>query len=272
MLQAVDLTFGYGPTPVIRGVSLQIAGGITGLIGPNGSGKTTLLRLLAGTRQPASGRVLLDGTPLATLPRAAIARRMAVVPQETQLAFDYAVLEVVLMGRYVHLGAFAVEGPQDTAIARTCLAATGAGAFEARPFRTLSGGEKQRVIIAAALAQITSGGAVGTRGSVLLLDEPTAALDLGHQLALARLLRELHRDRGVTIVVCTHDLAFAGSLCSSVIMLRDGEVLASGGVDDVLTPARIRQLYDVEVEVARHAGSGRLSIVPTGDPIPGRRS
>ena len=164
------------------------AGGIVGILGPNGSGKTTLLKLLAGTLQPLRGRVTLDGVDLARLPRRDVARRMAVVPQETQLAFDYSVLEVVLMGRYPHLGAFEIEGPADLAIARDALRATGTLDFEDRPFATLSGGEKQRVIIAGALAQIRS--LAGSPAQpLLLLDEPTAALDLGYQLEIAALLR-----------------------------------------------------------------------------------
>ena len=118
MLQAVDATFGYGDTPVLHGVSLEIpAGALVGLIGPNGAGKTTLLRLLAGTRRPSRGQVLLDGSPLTNRSRTAIAQRIAVVPQDSQLAFDYTALEVVLMGRYAHLGTFSVEGPADLALA-----------------------------------------------------------------------------------------------------------------------------------------------------------
>ncbi len=270
MLQAADLVFGYGATPVVRGVSLDVpSGGLVGLIGPNGSGKTTLLRLLAGTRHPAGGTVVLDGVPISSLSRGAIARRMAVVPQETHLAFDYSVLEVVLMGRYAHLGAFAVEGPEDVAIARAALRATGADAFESRLFSTLSGGEKQRVIIAAAVAQITGGTGGQPRGAVLLLDEPTAALDLKYQLGVAALLRALHRERGLTIIVSTHDLAFAAGLCATIVMLKHGRVLASGAADEVLTPDRIRELYEVEVEIARHQGTGRLTVVPVRQAEPG---
>ncbi len=260
MLQATDLVFGYGDSPVIQGVSLDVpTGALIGLIGPNGSGKTTLLRLLAGTRKPASGRVTFDGVPLASLSRGTIARRMAVVPQETHLAFDYSVLEVVLMGRYAHLGAFAVEGPRDIAIARASLAATGADSFESRAFSTLSGGEKQRVIIAAALAQITTEGAGST---ALLLDEPTAALDLKYQLGVTRLLQSLHRERGLTVIVSTHDLAFASGLCATMVMLKSGRVLASGPTETVLTPGRIRDLYDVDVEIARHQPTGHLTVIP----------
>jgi iron complex transport system ATP-binding protein len=263
LLQAVDLVFGYGKTPVVHGVSLDVpSGGLVGLIGPNGSGKTTLLRLLAGTRQPDRGHVTFDGVAMSALSRGDIARRMAVVPQETHLAFDYGVLEVVLMGRYAHLGAFAIEGPRDVEIARAALAATGADAFESRPFSTLSGGEKQRVIIAAALAQITDAASGHPRGAVLLLDEPTAALDLKYQLGVASLLQSLHRERGLTIIVSTHDLAFAAGLCTSIVMLKAGRVMASGPSDDVLTPARIRELYDVEVEITRHAATGRIMVVP----------
>src|SRR6185503_856260 len=133
LLQAVDATFGYGDTPVLHGVSLEIpAGALVGLIGPNGAGKTTLLRLLAGTRRPSRGQVLLDGSPLTTRSRTAIAQRIAVVPQDSQLAFDYTALEVVLMGRYAHLGTFSVEGPADLALARAALRATGVEALEGR--------------------------------------------------------------------------------------------------------------------------------------------
>jgi len=263
LLQAVDLTFGYRDAAVVRGVSLDVANdGFVGIIGPNGAGKTTLLRLLAGTRVPDRGRVELDGTPLSQLPRAAVARRMAVVPQETQLAFEYTVLEVVLMGRYPHLGAFALEGPGDVAIARDALAATGTRELEARAFSTLSGGEKQRVIIAAALAQITVG--AGSSRPILLLDEPTAALDLKYQLQVASLLRSLHAQHDLAIVISTHDLNFAAGLCKTLVMMKDGCVLAAGALEEVLTPERIRELYDVDAEVSRHPRTGSLMVTPLG--------
>jgi len=156
MLQASDLWFGYDERkPVVRGVSLSVPpGGIVGILGPNGSGKTTLLRMLAGTRRPQRGSVTLDGAPLTGFSRAALARRMAVVPQETQLAFDYTVAEVAMMGRYPHLGAFEIEGPADLAVIEETLGSTGTLHLRDRLFATLSGGEKQRVVIAAALAQI----------------------------------------------------------------------------------------------------------------------
>ncbi len=260
MLQAADLVFGYpGHAPVLRGVTMEMpAESFVGIIGPNGSGKTTLLRALAGVVRPSSGRVILDGADLTRVPRQALARRMAVVPQETHLAFDYTVIEVVLMGRYPHLGTFEIEGPADFTIAREALAATDTLALQDRAFDTLSGGEKQRVIISAALAQISA----ADRDGILLLDEPTVALDLAYQLELGTLLRDLQRRLPMAIAVSTHDLNFAAGLCRTLVLLKDGKVLASGATEDVLTPDHIRALYDVEAEVTRHAGTGRLLVVP----------
>jgi iron complex transport system ATP-binding protein len=260
LLRAADVSFAYDNRPVVCNVSLDVADdGFVGIIGPNGSGKTTLLRLLAGTRLSSAGTVSLDGVSLRTIPRGEIARRMAVVPQETHLAFEYSVLEVVLMGRYPHLGAFSIEGPTDIAVAREALAATGTLDLQERAFSTLSGGEKQRVIIAAALAQIKGD---SDRSRALLLDEPTAALDLKYQIGVAALLRSLHASHDLAIVVSTHDLNFAAGLCHTLIMLKQGRVLASGPVDDVLTAERIRELYDVDAEVARHPRTGHLTVTP----------
>jgi iron complex transport system ATP-binding protein len=279
LLTAADLGFAYGETPVLRGVSLAVPrGALVGLLGPNGSGKTTLLRLLAGTLSPTAGRITLDGRDLAHLPRAHVARRIAVVPQETQLAFDYSVLEIALMGRYPHLGPFEMEGPEDLAIARRALEATGTAALERRSFATLSGGEKQRVVIASALAQFEPGARAdadrpppGPRGGqgrgvsapqVLLLDEPTASLDLHYQLDVVSLLRRLNTGRGLTMVVCTHDLNVAASLCERLVLLREGHIMASGPTADVLTAESVRALYGVDVHVARHVVSGHLTVTP----------
>jgi iron complex transport system ATP-binding protein len=274
LLRAADVWFGYDPaSPVLRGASLEVPpGGFVGILGPNGSGKTTLLRLLAGTRRPSRGRVTLDGADVAHLPRAAVARRMAVVPQETHPAFEYTALEIVLMGRYPHLHAFEVEGPDDVSIAKASLEATGTLALQDRLFSTLSGGEKQRVVIAAALAQLGRPRGSTAADAILLLDEPTAALDLAYQLEVAALLRDLQGRLPLSIVVSTHDLNFAAGLCRTIALLKDGAVLASGPVDDVVTPERIRQLYGVEAEVERRASTGRLVVVPVRRTETGRSS
>jgi len=261
LLRAVDVHFSYGTSPVLRDVSIEVPdGGFAGILGPNGSGKTTLLKVLSGTVTPRAGTLTMDGRDIRRMPRAALARRMAVVPQETHLAFDYSVLEVVLMGRYPHLGTFQIEGPNDIAIARRALAATGTSLLEHRQFATLSGGEKQRVVIASALAQVT--GDNGTAGSYLLLDEPTAALDLAYQIEIAALLRDLQQRIPITILVSTHDLNFAAGVCTSLVLLSEGRVLATGPTDVVLTRSNILDLYGVEADVRRHDDAGRLVVVP----------
>jgi iron complex transport system ATP-binding protein len=262
MLKAVDVEFAYGSQLVLRGVSLEVPlSGVTGILGPNGSGKTTLLRILAGILRPARGRVTLGDVDVTSLPRKALARRMAIVPQETQLAFDYSVLEVVLMGRYPHLGAFEVERPADLEIARHALAATGTLTLQDRPFATLSGGEKQRVIIASALAQIRMPPGDAAQ-PLLLLDEPTTALDLGYLLDTAELLQGLRRQLPLAIVISTHDLNFAAALCQSLVLIKEGRVHADGATSDVLTPSNIRALYGVDADVRHHPAAGHLVVVP----------
>ena len=264
-LVADHVTFGYArPAPVLDDVRAVVPrGGVVGILGPNGSGKTTLLRLLAGLHTPWRGQVRLDGLDLKSLGRAAAARRMAVVPQETQLAFDYTVLEMAMMGRYPHLRAFEVEGPDDLAVALDALRATGTDHLASRLFNTLSGGEKQRVVIAGALAQFSPRGhAQPDVTEVLLLDEPTASLDLAYQLEIRSILLELNRTRGLTVVVSTHDLNLAAALCRDLILLHRGRVLATGSVDAMLDPLLIRELYDVEVDIATHPRTGHLTIVP----------
>ena len=228
-------------------------GDVVGILGPNGSGKTTLLRLFGGLLRPLSGRIALDGMDLQTLRRPELARRMAFVPQETQLAFDYTVLEMATMGRYPHLRAFEIEGPGDLQIARESLRATGTLHLASRAFHTLSGGEKQRVVIAGALAQSPE---------ILLLDEPTASLDLAYQLEIRSILDRLHTERGITIIVSTHDLNFAAALCRDLVLLHRGSVLAAGPAHEMLEPSLIRRLYGVEVDVAINRRTGQLTIVP----------
>jgi len=256
LLWADNVSFRYaaGAPMVVDGVSVRLTGGaLAGILGPNGSGKTTLLRLLAGTRRPTAGRVLLDDRPLDRLTRREAAQRIAVVPQETELAFEYRAIEIVLMGRHPHLGLFTVEGPDDIRIAQDALAATGTSHLAERPFHELSGGEKQRVVIAAALAQ---------SAGLLLLDEPTASLDLGYQLEVSSLLQRLNQDHQVTMAISTHDLNLAASICRDLILMRAGKVIATGPTSEVLTPENIRRLYDVEADVQVHRDTGHITVVP----------
>ena len=259
-LQVQHGSFGYDSSGEATGsfslcdVSVTIQrGSLTGLLGPNGCGKTTLLKLMAGVLRPHEGTIALNGRALDGISRRQLARQIAVVPQETHPAFDYSVLEMVLMGRHPHLGAFRLEGPEDIAIAHDSLSATGTSHLTRRPYMTLSGGEKQRVVIASALAQ---------KPDVLLLDEPTASLDLAYQMEVASLLRRLNHDRGVSMVLATHDLNLAASVCDSLVLMRSGRVLAHGPTSEVLTADMIQRLYDVEADVQFHETSGHLTVVP----------
>ena len=272
MLSIVDLSYSYGAQSVLQDITLTIQPAtVVGILGPNGSGKTTLLRLLSGMLTPPSGRIEMNGVDLQKISRSLLARQMAIVPQETHVAFDYSVLEIVLMGRYPHLQPFETEGPNDLAIARTALAQTGTAALADRSFMTLSGGEKQRVIIASALAQFGHSPVdvpVELAPEILLLDEPTASLDLGYQMEIGATLRQLNANRGITMIVSTHDLNFAASICQNVVLLRDGRILAAGELDAVLNPKNISRLYDVDASVDRHPLSGQLSIVPFRRQLP----
>jgi iron complex transport system ATP-binding protein len=257
MLRASDLVVRFGAQPVLDRLSLEVqAGAVVGVLGPNGCGKTTLLRVLAGTLSPQAGRVTMDGRDLGTLDRRTVARRVAVVPQDTHLAFDYTVLEVALMGRYPHLGAFEVEGPGDLAAARDALAATNTLDLAHRSYQTLSGGEKQRVIIASALAQLDRRTSPDERSSpLLLLDEPTASLDLRYQVEVAALIDDLH-ERSVaagtplTVVLSTHDLHFASTVCDTVVLLDGGRVVAKGAPAGVLTADALASVYRIPLSMA----------------------
>ena len=265
MLQVANVSFAYDKRLVLSDVSFDLApGGLLGILGPNGSGKTTLLRLLGGLLRPSAGQVVLDGRDLGSITKAGLAKRMAMVPQETYVAFDYSVLEVAMMGRYPHLRTFEVEGPEDVEVARAALAETGTANLEQRSFMTLSGGEKQRVVIASALAQFGRRAAdTGRRPvEVLLLDEPTASLDLGYQLDIASTIRRLNNDRSTAIVISTHDLNFAASVCDQVVLLRQGCVLAAGPIHEILRPDTVKALYNVAAVVEQHATAGHLTIVP----------
>jgi iron complex transport system ATP-binding protein len=247
------------PTPrsgtggfVIDGVSLDVPrGAVLGLLGPNGSGKSTLLKLLSGALRPTGGEVWLDDRRLSSLARREVARRVAVVPQNTHLAFDYTALEVVLMGRYPWLGALEVEGPADLDSALEALETTGTRRLADRYFSTLSGGEQQRVVIASVLAQLDTRSAPQERlPALLLLDEPTASLDLKYQFEIADVVRRLHDERDLTVVISTHDLKLAARLCTWTVLLASGQIFAEGRPEDILTPSMISQVHEIDPGLA----------------------
>jgi iron complex transport system ATP-binding protein len=248
------LSFAYGRTPILDRLDLAVATGtITGILGPNGSGKTTLVRLASASLRPSIGNVALFGDDLASLPTRERARRVAVVPQETHPVFEFTVEEIVRMGRAPHLGLLGLEGPRDRKVARESMERCEVVELAARSFRALSGGERQRVLLARALAQ---------EARLLLLDEPTAFLDLKHRLAVYGLLGRLHREHDLTVVVVSHDINLAARHCDRLVLLRFGSIAADGTPAEVLHPDSIRAVYEVDVEVRTDPSSGRPFVIP----------
>ena len=254
MLEIRGIWADYSGAPVLRGVSLDVAAGeVVGLVGPNGSGKTTLVRAVTRVMPLRSGEVRLLGEDSRTLTRAALARRVAVVPQNPALPEGFTVLEIVLMGRTPYLRLLQSEGPSDLAAARRALTQTGTAGLASRFAHQLSGGERQQVVIARALAQ---------EAPVLLLDEPTSHLDVGHQMAVMGLVRRLCQERRLAVLATIHDLTLAALYCDRLVLLDRGAVAAEGAPDSVLRPELIASAYGAEVTVLRHPASGRPVVVP----------
>ncbi len=243
LLAASGVSHAFAATPVLTSVDLALRPGqLLLVVGPNGSGKTTLVRILAGVLAARSGEIELAERPLSTYSRREVARRLAVVPQEMLVPFPYRVREMVAMGRAPFLGALGREGPRDREVVAGALASLGLTPLAERTFPTLSGGEKQRVVLARALAQ---------ESPLLLLDEPTAHMDLGHRVHTFEWLRAWIAakplERGVLLV--THDLLLAVRFADAVVLLDRGRVVAQGEPFEVLTPERIGAVYGVDTTV-----------------------
>jgi iron complex transport system ATP-binding protein len=246
-VRAVD--FGYGGRFRLAGVSFEVAAGeILGVIGPNGSGKTTLVRLVSKVRAPERGEIRLAGTSLSRLSRRALARQVAVLPQDVAPAFALTVEELVLMGRHPHTEGRFFETAGDLERAREAMALAGVGELADQPLDTLSGGERQRATLARALAQ---------EPRLLLLDEPTSHLDLRHQREVVGLLRRLNRERGLTALLVSHDLNLAGEVADRILLLSAGRVARIGTPAQVLDEAVLEQAYGCPVRVEKNPDSGR---------------
>jgi iron complex transport system ATP-binding protein len=249
LLRAEGLGFAYGARPVLAGVDLELGQGeLLGIIGPNGSGKSTLLGLLCGLIAPQAGRVLVQGRPLHAMRRDELARLMGVVPQGAELAAGFTVLETALAGRFAVMGSRVFEAGEDLAAARRALELTALAGLEERRAGELSGGECQRLALARSLA-------AGPR--VLLLDEPTSALDLDHQVRVMSMLERAAAREGMAVCLVSHDLNLAGLFCHKLLLLSEGEVLAAGPPEEVLTPELIRRAYGAAVAVDAEPSRGR---------------
>jgi iron complex transport system ATP-binding protein len=248
-----QVTAGYAGRTVLRDVSLSAGPGeVTGLIGPNGSGKTTLVRVAARGLAPRAGTVRLQGRDPYAVPAREAARLVAVVPQEVVPVFSYTALELVLMGRSPYQSMWGRSGSEDWARARWAMRAASVHHVADRPYEELSAGERQRVILAQALAQDTP---------VLLLDEPTTHLDVRHVVETLTVVLGLARQHGRTVVAILHDLNLASAYCDRIYAMDSGRIVASGAPASVLTPTLLREVFGVEAEVSASGPSGRPSVL-----------
>jgi iron complex transport system ATP-binding protein len=256
-LDVRGVTVAYGSRVALRDVSLTVpAGQLLGLVGPNGSGKTTLIRAVSGVVSLQAGEVYLGGAHVRCLSPRDVALRAAVVPQNPRLPPAFTAMELVLMGRTPHLKLLESEGHADLHVARSAMSATDTWDLAGRRIGELSGGERQRLLVARALAQGTP---------LLLLDEPTAHLDVGHQAATLRLMANLCRTEGKAVLAAVHDLTLAAQFCPRLVMLNGGRVVAEGAPSDVLTTERLRQVYDASIHVLSHPVTGLPVLAPDRD-------
>jgi iron complex transport system ATP-binding protein len=244
MIELENISLGYNHRAVLRDVSMKAKPGqILGLVGPNGSGKSTLIKGMTGVIDLLSGRILIDDHDIKTIKPDKLARLVATVPQSPALPGAFTAFEVVLMGRTPHLGLLRYEGGKDLAIAWQAMDATQTQSFAERRVSELSGGERQRLVIARALTQ---------QPKAMLLDEPTANLDINHQVEILNLVKSLCLEQSLTVIIAIHDLNLAAQYCDWMVMLNGGKVYAKGTPLDILTAPNIKKVYGAEVCVYPH--------------------
>lgn len=254
MIAIQDLVFSYAEAPVIRGISLKFqAGEFTGIIGPNGSGKSTLLKLIGGILPSPPETVFFKNCELSRYKKKDLAASIAWIPQEKQMAFSFKVIDIVLMGRHPYLSPLSFEGENDYRIAEEAMRQTQVLDFAQRSFNEISGGEKQRVMIASAISQ---------KPEVMLLDEPTSALDIKYQIEILNILEQLNQEENKTLVLAMHDLHLASKFCKRLILLKEGEVFCEGSPADVLQKEILEEVYEVRVKIFQDDEDGSLLVVP----------
>ncbi len=244
ILEISELICRYDDIIAVKGVSFNVKRGeFLGIIGPNGSGKSTILRSIAKVLKPEEGNIKLNGKSIFKLKAREIARQIAVVPEDTTVNFSFTVLDIVMMGRTPYIGRFELEDRSDLEIARKCMGLTNTLHLEDRFINHLSSGEKQRVMIAQALAQ---------EPEVILLDEPTAHLDINHEVEIFDLLVRLQKKTNLTVIVVSHNLNLASQYCRRLILLRDGKIVKQGKPEEVITEETIKAVYETNVIVGKN--------------------
>lgn len=256
LIEVRDLCFHYGSRPVLNRVSFEaMRGESLAIVGPNGAGKSTLLKCLGRLLEGSPRSIRLDGKPLESYRRRDLARWMSYVPQAEGRGAEFTVYEFILMGRYPHLSPFSLIGARDREAVDRALEWTATGAFSDRPLDSLSGGERQKVLIAAALAQ---------EARILLLDEPTTFLDYKHQSEIETILWKVKRERGTTLVLVTHDINTAAMLGDRILALRAGETVFLGPPEKAMRDEVLRAIYGKPFLFATHPETGLPVVVPEG--------
>ncbi len=262
LLEVQELGFKYSATPILENISLNIeAGEVFCLLGPNGCGKTTLLDCILGWLKPCSGRILLNGEDLAAMGARQVAHQVAYVPQLHEKTFPYLVKDIVLMGRASYLGAFAAPSEDDICIAAQALETVGMSAFKDRPYTQLSGGEGQLVMVARALAQNTR---------LIIMDEPTAHLDYHHELIIMETIVKLVREKGISVLMATHNPNHAfylqkNGIKTRVAMLKNSHIFSLGSSAEVLSEYKLGDLYGIVariVDCVLEDGGNLKQVVP----------
>ncbi len=249
-----NIIFGYDKRKIVNDISLNIeAGSFTSIIGPNGSGKSTLLKIISSLISPDNGVVRFGGIDIRTMSQLDIARKVAVVPQENNIEYRFTVQDIVMMGRYPHLGRFQTESISDYKLVGNALEMTNTLHLKDRYINELSGGEKQRVIIARALAQ---------QPKIILLDEPTSYLDIQHQVEVLELLERLNKEEGLTVIAILHDINLAARFSSNMILLKDGVIIGKGSPKEVIISENLKNAYEIDMIISKNPYSNSPYVIP----------
>ena len=254
LIETQNLTFAYAEEPVLRDISINFqAGEFIGVIGPNGSGKSTLLKLIGGILPAPAGSVFFKNRELSRYKKKELAVAIAWIPQDKQMAFPFKVIDIVLMGRHPYLSPLSFEGEDDYRIAQEAMNQTQVLEFAERSFNEISGGEKQRVMIASAITQ---------KPEVMLLDEPTSALDIKYQMEILNILKRLNEEENKSLMLAMHDLHLASKFCKRLVLLKQGRVFCEGSPAEVLKKEILEEVYEVKVKIFNDDEDGSLLVVP----------